>query len=105
VGASLATVLASGPAPPVRLLFVGANEVADIALICLQAAPAALVGIIAVPSEPTEFLGRALSGWSEVAGRTLAGEPFDFAIVTTLVDREDIRQRLLRAGVESEHIV
>jgi len=105
VGASLAAVVAGCAAPPARLVFVGANEVAEIAFICLQGSPSTLVGIVAVPGEPPAFLGRATCGWSEVAGHTLAGEPFDVVIVLTFEDRDDIRERLRRAGVDSAHVV
>lgn len=105
VAASLAAVAARVVSPPVRLVFVGANEVAEIAFICLQASPSTLVGIVAVDGEPTVFLGRGTCGWSDLSGRTLAGDAFDFVVVTTFEDREGIQQRLHRAGVDPAHIV
>lgn len=105
VSASLAAVVAGCAAPPARFVFVGANEVAEIVFICLQGSPSILVGIIAVSGEPTAFLGRATCDWAEMTGHALAGEPFDAVIVTTFEDRDEIRKRLSRAGVDSAHIV
>lgn len=104
VAASLAD-LAGAAGQPSRLVFVGANEVAEIAFICLQASPSTLVGVVTENGEPAVFLGRRTSRWSDLGRRTVGREAFDVLVVTVFENREGIQRHLQRAGVDASRVV
>jgi hypothetical protein len=86
---------------PVRVVFFGVGEIAEIAYVCLQATNLTLVGVVdEVRTRP--FFGLPVRRPHDFAGCQLAGIPFDRLVVTELDDVSGIEQALQSAAVPSE---
>ncbi len=81
-----------------RIVFFGANQLAEIAWVCLQGTEFELVGV--VDDEPTSRLRMAPVHPTSRLGpdNLLAGEPFDRLIVMTFREPAEIRKQLRAAG-------
>jgi hypothetical protein len=81
-----------------RVVFFGANQLAEIAWVCLQGTDFELVGV--VDDEPASRLKMAPIHPTNQLGpdNQLAGEPFDRLIVMTFREPAEIRKQLRAAG-------
>lgn len=83
---------------PKRIIFYGANEVAEIGYICLAETDLQLVGVVdAARTKP--FFGLDVRSPDHLVGLTLDGEPFDRLVVMSLDNTEELRAEMIRLGV------
>lgn len=85
-----------------RIVFFGADEVAEIAYVCMQETPLTLVGVIGAGRQT--FFGIPVRPVSDLDGTTLAGVAFDLIVVASFVDREHIRAVVAERGVSAARI-
>ena len=82
-----------------RVLFAGADEVADFAYITLQETGLELAGVVDPDKAGEMFFGRQIGPLSG-----LQGKKYDSIVVTSYLKREAIHQALLTYGIEEKSI-
>jgi DNA-binding MarR family transcriptional regulator len=85
------------------IVFYGAGEVAEVAYVCLQETPLALVGIVD-PAVTRTFFGLPVLPPTELSHATLGGKPFALLIVMPSQDEEQVRRVLAAQGVAPERV-
>jgi len=93
---------AGGPEPS-RVVFYGAGDVAEVAYLCLEEAGLELLGVVddASPAPCFRSMHRPPV---DLAGRALAGQPFDGLIVMPPQDEPRVREVLRERQVPSASI-
>ena len=99
------TAEATATTAPLRVVFWGAGEVAEVAFICLQDSHLVLVGVIDDGRVGGRFFGHEVRGSHMIDGPALAGEPFDRVIVLTATDASSVCQQLVAAGIHPDHVL
>jgi DNA-binding MarR family transcriptional regulator len=82
-----------------RIVFAGADEIAEIAYITLQETGMTLVGVVALEIPGAKFFGKKV-GQIE----SLKDMQYDCVIVSSYLQREAIHQALLNSGVDKKVI-
>lgn len=82
-----------------RVLFAGADEVAEFAYITLQETKLELVAVMDTEGTGGKFFGMKISPFSDIAGMT-----YDCIVVTAYVKRDVVYQELLNNGVSKKDI-
>jgi DNA-binding MarR family transcriptional regulator len=86
-----------------RIVFYGANEVAEIGYICLAETDLQLVGVVdAARTQP--FFGVEVRAPHHLMGVTLDGAPFDRVVVMSLGSTEELRAELIDLGVPLDRV-
>lgn len=98
------TAEATGASAPLRVVFWGAGEVAEIAFVCLQDSGVVLVGVIDDHRVGRRFFGHEVKPSQSVTGCDLAGEAFDRLIVFA-VDPSSADAHLERVGIDQERVL
>jgi DNA-binding MarR family transcriptional regulator len=88
---------------PVRVVFYGADEIAEIAYICLQETNLELVGVID-DRKTGSFFGAPIHSPAALREMQVDGVPFDRLIVVSLGNTDEIRARLRATGCPDDHI-
>ncbi len=83
-----------------RLVFYGANELAEIAFVCLHETPIELVAVVDDRKVGDKFLG------SIVKDPTSLGSfSFDMILITVTGSREDVMKKVLAQGISRRKVV
>lgn len=82
-----------------KVVFYGANDLAEIALISLKATDIKLIGVVEDSKKGKRFLGFTIRSIAE-----LSKLEFDMIIITTIESREAIFNRLLQKKIPGEKI-
>lgn len=86
-----------------RIVFYGADEVAEIAYVCLQETDLTLVGVVG--EGRARFFGLPVQPSSELREDRLGDTPFDHLVVASFVDADGVRARLASLGVAKEKVL
>lgn len=86
-----------------RIAFWGANELAEIAYVCLDHTDLVLVGVVDQVRR-TPFFGHPVYGYDELKGRLLGGSRFE-KIVAMMPRSAAADECLLRAGIAHEDVL
>jgi DNA-binding MarR family transcriptional regulator len=89
----------------VRIVFLGAGELAEIGYVCLQETDLQLVGVIG-DNRRSRFFDVPIHPVTDLCGQRLGGEPFDWLLVMSLDDRQRERTAatLAAAGVPRDRV-
>jgi DNA-binding MarR family transcriptional regulator len=79
---------------PKRIVFYGANEVAEIGYLCLAETDLQLVGVVDV-ARTKPFFGLDVRSPDQLVGQILDGEPFDRLVVMSFGNTEALRAEIL----------
>jgi hypothetical protein len=90
---------------PLRVVFWGAGEAAEVAFICLQDSRLALVAVVDDHRVGRRFFGHEVRASQCVSGLSVAGEPFDRVIVFPVADGMSVLHQLAQAGIAPEHVL
>jgi len=82
-----------------RIVFAGADEVAEFAYITLQDTGLLLVGVVDNDRVGEKFFGRDI-----IPAAALTGIAYDTVVVTSYVGRDKVMQELLLAGTDKKNI-
>lgn len=85
---------------PVRIVFWGAGELAEIGYVCLQDSSITLVGVIDNHRVGQRFFGHPVRPSSCLVGDSLDGECFDRLVVIALDDETNVVTELSRTNVD-----
>jgi DNA-binding MarR family transcriptional regulator len=85
------------------IVFFGADEVAEVAYVCLQETDLSLVGVVDLVRTGS-FFQHAVSTPAQLAGCRLAGESFARLLVMPLQNQDDVRVHLARQGVPADAV-
>jgi DNA-binding MarR family transcriptional regulator len=96
---------AGATAVPLRVVFWGAGEVAEVAFICLQDSSLVLVAVIDDNRVGNRFFGYEVRPSQSVEGLHVAGEPFDRIIVFPGADAASVHQRLGEVGRGADRVL
>ena len=79
-----------------RIVFYGADEVAEIGFVCLQSTDLNLVGVVAVEAaeRPRSFFGMHVHAREALRTGVVAGVPFDVLVVMSFDDRDAVQRSL-----------
>ena len=83
----------------IRIVFAGADEVAEFAYITLQETKLVLTGVVDNDRVGEKFFGREI-----IPAAALAGLAYDTVVVTSYVGRDKIMRELLQAGTDRKNI-
>ncbi|MCL5022536.1 MAG: winged helix-turn-helix transcriptional regulator [Nitrospirae bacterium] len=84
-----------------RVVFAGADEVAEIAFLTLQETDIELAGIVDEEMAGKKFLGRDVRPLSSVNSGEFS---YDYIVITSYLKKEMIYKKLLDAGTPEEHL-
>lgn len=84
-----------------RIAFYGAGEVAEIGYVCLQDSDLSLVAVIDERSTG-RFFGLPVHSPERLAGRTIAGKPYDRLVVMRFDETDGLRSKLETLKVPPE---
>jgi len=87
---------------PVRVVFWGAGEVAEIGYVCLHESGLTLVGVVDDARLEQRFFGHLVRPSSSLAGGHLDGETFDALVVTSLDEKRALTRELNRVNVDPD---
>ena len=96
-----ATWPGNGSAPPKRIVFYGAGEVAEIGYICLADTDLQLVGVVD-PVRTKPFFGFSVCAPEQLDGDALDGQPFDRLVVMSFGDTDALRAEVVALRVPSD---
>jgi hypothetical protein len=96
---ALAAEAATAPAP-LRVVFWGAGEVAEIAYVCLQDTGLSLVAVVDDSRAGGRFFGYEVHPSGSVQGLLVAGQPFDRVIIFSVAADASVHNQLSRAGID-----
>ncbi len=82
-----------------RIVFAGADEVAEIAYITLQETSLELVAVVDTEDMGKDFFGKGVHALS-----TMAAMQYDCAVITTYVKKDIMYQKLIKNGVKKKDI-
>lgn len=82
-----------------RIVFAGADEVAEIAYISLQETSLELAAVV-----DTEDTGQDFFGMEVHAFTAIAEIPYDCVVITTYVKKDKVYQELIKSGVRKKNI-
>ena len=88
---------------PVRVVFYGAGEIAEIAFMCLQETDLELVGVID-DRRTGSFFGAPILPSAALRATRLNDIPFDRLIVLSLEEVDDVRERLKLSGCPDDYV-
>ncbi len=83
-----------------RIVFYGASDLAEIAYVSLQETPVNLVAVVDDRKIGEKFLGKIITDSS-----TLRILPFDKILVTAIENKEGIREKIARSGINNDKVV
>jgi hypothetical protein len=89
---------------PVRVVFWGAGELAEIGYVCLHESGLTLVGVVDDARLERRFFGHPVRPSSSLARGQLDGEFFDALVVTSLDDERTLTRELNRVDVDPERV-
>ncbi len=93
----------SGPSRDKRIVFLGANEVAEISYVCLAETDLVLVGVVdGTRTEP--FFGRPVCDVGQLRGGTMAGLPYDRLVVMSFCQTEQFIELVDACGLPEERV-
>ncbi len=89
-----------------RIVFYGADEVAEIGFVCLQSTDLKLVGVVATDeAERTRsFFGLKVHTRESLRGGTIDGIPFTVLVVMSFEDSGAVQPSLSGVGSEATHV-
>jgi DNA-binding MarR family transcriptional regulator len=93
----------NGAAPPKRIVFYGAGEVAEIGYICLGETDLQLVGVVD-PARTKPFFGMNVSAPEHVDGLAVNGQPFDRLVVMSFGNPDTLRADVLALRVPVDRV-
>jgi hypothetical protein len=89
---------------PLRVVFWGAGELAEIGYVCLHESGLTLVGVVDDARLERRFFGHQIRPSSSLARGQLDGEIFDALVVTSLDDERTLTRELNRVDVDPERV-
>jgi hypothetical protein len=89
---------------PVRVVFWGAGELAEIGYVCLHETRLTLVGVVDDARIERRFVGHPIRPSSSLAGGQLDGKVFDALVVTSLDDARTLTRELNRVDVDPHRV-
>ena len=89
---------------PVRVVFWGAGELAEIGYVCLHESGLTLIGVVDDARIERRFFGHAIRPSSSLAGGQLDGKVFDALVVTSLDDERTLTRELNRVDVDPQRV-
>ena len=96
---------AGASATPLRVVFWGANEVAEVAFVCLQDSRLVLVAVVDDHRVGGRFFGHEVRPSQSVRGLDVAGQQFDRVILFPGLDAAAVHQQLAQAGIAPERVL
>ena len=87
-----------------RVVFYGADEVAEVGYICVQRLPLRLVAIVDEDHAGRDFFGLAVQPVASLADGRCGDTSFDRLVVMSFGNREQIQRRLDEAGVQRDRV-
>jgi DNA-binding MarR family transcriptional regulator len=82
-----------------RIVFAGADEVAEFAYITLQETGLELAGVVDFEHTGEKFFGRTIRPFSKIADHS-----YDMIVVTSYVRRDAVQDALLQAGIGEKDV-
>ncbi len=82
-----------------KVVFAGADEVAEIAYITLQETSLELAAVVDTEDTGKDFFGRKVRAFTAIAEM-----PYDCVVITTYVKKDKVYQELLKNGVRKKDI-
>ena len=101
----VALIQAHGDGPrPMRVVFWGAGELAEIGYICLQENAFTLVAVIDDARAGARFFGHSVQPSSSLVGNRVDGEAFDTLVVISLEDESLVTRELSRISADLQRV-
>lgn len=88
---------------PIRVVFYGVGDEAEIAYVCLQETSARLVGVVG-ESGRKNFFGFPVQRPTEIRGRMCGLVSFDCLVVASFGDRESLQRDINALGVDPDRV-
>ena len=82
-----------------KIVFAGADEVAEIAYITLQETSLELAAVVDTEDSGKDFFGREVHAFTAIAEM-----PYDCVVITTYVKKDKVYQELIKNGVRKKDI-